>query len=57
MFPGVRFSVAGLDRTKFSFSQLQSLLFVVVKVISILLKQIHFQSIVSGENFIGIRLG
>ena len=39
-FPGVRFSVAGLDRTKISFSQLfESLLFVVVKVISILLKQ------------------
>ena len=57
MFLGVRFSVAGLDRTKFSFSQLQSLLFVVIKVISILLKQIHFQSIVSGENFIRIRQG
>lgn len=47
MFLGVRFSVAGLDPTKFSFSQFQSLLFVVVKVISILLKQTHFQSIVS----------
>ena len=40
-----------------AFLNYKSLLFVVVKVISILLTQIHFQSIVSGENFIGLRRG
>ena len=34
----VRFSVAGLDHTKLGFYQFQSFLFVVVIVISILLK-------------------
>ena len=34
---GVGFSVAGLDRTKFGFYKFQSLLFIVVIVISILL--------------------
>ena len=36
--PSVGFSVAGLDRPKFGFYQFQSCLFIVVIVISILLK-------------------
>ena len=36
--PSAGFSVAGLDHTKFGFYQLQSFLFIVVIVISILLK-------------------
>ena len=36
--PSVGLSVAGLDHTKFGFDQFQSFLFIVVIVISILLK-------------------
>ena len=36
--PGVRFSVSGLDRAKFGFYRFQSFLFIVVMVVSILLK-------------------
>ena len=36
--PGVEFSVAGLDRAKFGLDRFQSFLFIVVIVISILLK-------------------
>ena len=36
--PGVRFSVAGLDRAKFGFYRFQSFLFIVVIVISFLVK-------------------
>ena len=39
----VGFSVAGLDHTKFSFYQFQSFLFIVVIVISILLKTTFLQ--------------
>ena len=40
--PSVRFSVAGLDHTKFGFYQFQSFLFIVVIEISILLKTTFF---------------
>ena len=36
--PGVEFSVAGLDRTKFGIIDFKGFLFIVVIVISILLK-------------------
>ena len=47
--PSVGFSVAGLDRAKFGFYQFQSFLFVVVIVISILLKTIHFPNFNPGR--------
>ena len=42
--PGVGFSVAGLDRAIFGFYQFQSFLFIVVIVISILLKTAFWQT-------------
>ena len=57
----VGFSVAGLDHTKFGFYQFQSFLFIVVIVISILLKtafsQISIHSQLLVKNFIAVRQG
>ena len=61
--PSVAFLIAGLDQTKFGFYQLQSFLFIVVIVISILLKttflqiSIHSQLAITAENFIVIGQG
>ena len=63
--PSTGLSVAGLDRAKLGVYQLQSFLFIVVMVISILLKtttenyiwtNFNLWSII-GENFIAIRQG
>ena len=63
--PSIGFSVAGLDRAKLGVCQLQSFLFIVVIVISILLKTTFENYIWTnfnlwstiGENFIAIRQG
>ena len=59
--PSVRFSVAGLDRAKLGIYQFLSFLFIVVIVISILLKptiltNFNLKSVID-ENFIAIRQG
>ena len=59
--PGVRFSVAGLDRAKSGFYRFQSFLFIVVIVTSILLKNYTFTNFnswsITGENFVAIGPG
>ena len=54
--PGVGFSVAGLGHAKCGFNQFQIFLFIVVIVISILLKTVFWQTSIHsqsrGENFV-----
>ena len=65
LVPSIGFSVAGLNRAKFGVYQLQSFLFIVVIVISILLKTAIENYIwtnfnlwsITGETFIAMRQG
>ena len=52
--PGVRFSVAGLDRAKSGFYRFQSFLFIVVIVTSILLKATLCQTSIHGQSLVKI---
>ena len=55
--PSVGFSVAGLDHTKFGFYQFQSFLFIVVIVISILLKTTFSQFSIHSQLLVKILWG
>ena len=52
--PGIGFSVAGLDRTKFGFYRFQNLLFIVVIVISILVKTAFWQTSIQIQSLVKI---
>ena len=54
LVPIVRFSVAGLDRAKLGIYQFQSFLFIVVIVISILLKPTFWQISIYSQSLVKI---